>query len=430
MSTIPQELVEAILTDFDAFEDRDSLKSISLTALNFTGPAQRVLFRSLELDASGSLLDQPDKFERALELFQNSPHIAAYPRNLTIRLPLQPAAVGNTLKRLLPHFTQVRRFIFDGLAAAWDDLPDPLQSALTDFLLSSPLEKLHIMHISGIPLEIVTSAVRTNRVLSLQDVDIDEKVSPDDETQLSNPQSKSPPQPCLTHLMLASPDEIQPLLLKELVLPSYTANLQRLAVDHSDSVSELLRAVSPTLTELSLNCTGTTRAFTLPVLPCLIGLEIQVSPSWESIVPFWLPDTLADLSTSDADAPATLRVPSLYTLTLRIALPLLDAFARKQDLALPGTPRTAAVLAAVDAVLCGAVSLCVWELAMAGGRARNATSKVEVKEETQRLEAAAHCALVFARFRAAVERNVARMSAEGTLEVRFAERLGYGERLS
>jgi hypothetical protein len=45
------------------------------------------------------------------------------------------------------------------------------------------------------------------------------------------------------------------------------------------------------------------------------------------------------------------------------------------------------------------------------------------------VEGTAHGALVFARFRAAVERNVAGLRAEGALEVRYAERLGYVESL-
>lgn len=133
---------------------------------------------------------------------------------------------------------------------------------------------------------------------------------------------------------------------------------------------------------------------------------------------------------------------------MRVALPTLDAYARRQDLALPGTPGTAAVLAAADAVLCGAVSRCVWELAMAGAEAGAGakpkaragagacggiqycgTAPEGIAHCAEAVEGTAHGALVFARFRAAVERNVAGLRAEGALEVRYAERLGYVESL-
>lgn len=167
---------------------------------------------------------------------------------------------------------------------------------------------------------------------------------------------------------------------------------------------------------------GTRTPFTLPLLPHLVTLELQVAPSWESILPAWLPATLAALS----DA-----APALHTLTVRIALPVLDAHARKQDLALPGTPGTAAALAAVDAVLYGAVSRCIWELAMAGAKAAAGVPTVANTLLSGMANCAdtTHCALVFARFRAAVERNVARMCAEGALEIRYAERMGYVESL-
>ncbi|KAJ7875594.1 hypothetical protein B0H14DRAFT_2715767 [Mycena olivaceomarginata] len=419
MTTIPQELVEVVLVDFDPVEDRDSLRAISLTATNFAGPAQRILFRSLDVRAYEVLGWQPT-FERALNLFDASPHISPYVKDLTIRLPLKAALQHhNVLERLLPYFSGVRRFILDGVGVSWDDLQPGLQSALSAFLLRSSLEKLHLIHISNLPVAVVTIAAQTTPVLSLRNVFIDRSV---EISPVSAGESTPPPLPCLNYLMLSSPHGMQSHLVQELILPSCAANLRRLVVEQSAFSMELLRAIAPTLTDLSLNCTGTRTPFTLPLLPHLVTLELQVAPSWESILPAWLPATLAALS----DA-----APALHTLTVRIALPVLDAHARKQDLALPGTPGTAAALAAVDAVLYGAVSRCIWELAMAGAKAAAGVPTVANTLLSGMANCAdtTHCALVFARFRAAVERNVARMRAEGALEIRYAERMGYVESL-
>ncbi|KAJ7914097.1 hypothetical protein B0H13DRAFT_1873311 [Mycena leptocephala] len=417
MASMPQEVVEVVLVDFDALEDQKSLKSIALTAINFAGPAQRIIFRALALQGH-EMPGWSPTFERMLKLLERSPHIAPYVKDLTITLPLRISLEQHTLlARLLPKFSNVRRFVLEGIGISWEDLQPDLRSTLSAFLLRSPLEKLHLIRINDVPLAVLTLAAQTIPVLSVRDISIE------DSAEIA-PEASAPclsPGPHLTHLILSSPAGLQLNLFAELILlPSYTANLRRLAIDQNDSTTELLRAVAPTLTELSLNCTGTTTPFALPWLPHLTALALQVSPTWAALLPAWLPPTLAALLDPET-------VPALRTLTVRVALPTLDAYARRQDLALPGTPGTAAVLAAADAVLCGAVSRCVWELAMAGvgvePKARAGagqycgTAPEGTAHCAEAVERTAHGALVFARFRAAVERNVAGLRAEGGLEI-------------
>ncbi|KAF7342558.1 hypothetical protein MSAN_02012100 [Mycena sanguinolenta] len=404
MPTIPQELVEVILADFDPVVDRASLESVALTAINFAGPAQRVLFRSLGIHGHQKL----GSFDRAFNLLAGSPHIGPYVKDLTIKLPLKAALEHHhLLERLLPQFSNVRRCVLNGVGVSWDDLQPALQSALTAFILRGTLDKLHLLHITNLPAGLIPLIAQTTPVLSLQNVFI-KRGAP-----FSQGEQASSEIPHLTHLMLSSPHGMQSHLCQQLTSPSCTANLLRLAVDQGLFADDLLHAVAPTLKELSLNCTGTHQPFTLPSLPHLVTLELQIAPSWVSMLPEWLPVALASLPDS---------VPALRTLTVRIALPVLDAYARKQDLALLATPGTTAVLAAVDTVLHGAVSLCVWELTMAepAGAVMSAVGNSTV---------GAHSALVFARFRAAVEKNVTRMCAEGTLEIRYAQRMGYVESL-
>ncbi|KAJ6562204.1 hypothetical protein B0H19DRAFT_1259786 [Mycena capillaripes] len=418
MTTIPQELVEAILVDFDPREDRKSLKFIALTAVNFAGPAQRVIFRSLALHT-----DNMPAFERMMNLLNGSPHLASYVKDLTITLPHKTFPDHHGLLQLvLPKFRNVRRFILNGLGVSWHDLQPGLQSTFSAFLSRSSLEKLHLIHICDFPLAIITRAAQTIPLLSVQNVSIEKKEKFE---TLKEPTPS--PAPRLTHLILSSPRGVQFSLFEELASsPTYTVNLRHLAIDQSTFSEPFLEAVACTLTSLQLNCTATFEPFTLPVLRHVTALRLQVVPNWQSILPKWLPQTLASLS----DA-----LPALRTLTLRVALPVQDEYAHRQDLALPGTPRTAAVLAAVDAVLCGAapVPRCIWELTVANVKttARRTPFYIGALRETAHGAEAGktHGALVFARFRAAVERNASGLKAEGGMEVRYAEQLGYVESL-
>ncbi|KAJ7628008.1 hypothetical protein DFH06DRAFT_1304398 [Mycena polygramma] len=423
MTTVPQELVELFLLDFDPVEDRDSLKSIALTAPNFAGPAQRVIFRSLAIHGH-EMPGWCPSFTRLSKLLDGAPHIASYVKDLAITLPLELSSEHQTLLELvLPRFSSVRRLILKGVGASWDDLQPGLQSVVSACLLRSSLEKLHLVQICDIPLAIIAAAAQTIPILSVQHVSIRK----DEESATEDPVPSTKPH--LTHLILSSPRGIQSNLFPELISPAYTVNLRHLVIDQSNFTGQFLEAVANTLTSLQLNCTATFEPFALPSLPHVTTLVLQMAPNWESLFPSWLPATLVPLLNA---------MPALHTLTLRVALPVLDVHGHRQDLALPGTPHTAAALAAVDAVLCGfgAGPRCIWELTIAGAKAKAGKlvpSHIGALRGSQSgseaVAGTAHGALVFARFRAAVERNAVGLRAGGALDVRFAEQLGYVESL-
>lgn len=277
MTTIPQDLVESILADFNTVKDRNSLKAIALTATQFVGPAQRIIFRSLSLHGH----DMPGwcpTFERALILLNGSPHLASYVKNLTIRLPHNASlAHHDLLEQVLPKFSNVRRLVLRGVGITWDDLKPGLQSTITTFLLQSSLEKLHLAHMVAVPLAVIAIAAQRFIVLSLHTVFISRGLR----ISLASSTSR------LTHLILASSHPSQSNGYQNLISPAYIANLRRLGIEQSDLSRELLPAVGSTLTDLSLDCTRTSSAilafraltiFTLPNQTLITGSTSRPSP--------------------------------------------------------------------------------------------------------------------------------------------------------
>ncbi|KAJ6578395.1 hypothetical protein B0H19DRAFT_1123097 [Mycena capillaripes] len=399
MTTIPQELVEVILADFHPVDDRESLKYISLTATNFAGPAQRIMFRSLALHAADIPGWYPT-FERALNLFNGSPHIALYVEDLTVRLPIQGSPKHhNLLEQVLPMFSNVRRFVLRGVGVTWDNLELGLKTTLATFLLRASLEKLHLSQILDMPLAIIAIAAQTISVLSLQNIFV--KAEPETQWEEGlNPSSS----PRLTHLILASPPggEFDPF--QKLILPAYIANIQRLVIQKSAFSNRLIHAVASTLTDLSFDCFGTQNPFDLPQLPKLASLELKLGTAFRVLLPGWLPATLVQLPVA---------LPALRTLTLHLELlghrsPVQGA--PQTDLAVLDAPGTVSGLSALDNALCGTVPRLVWNLAFT---------------ELSR----AHSELVVACVRAAVERNMVRMHEASATEVAYTERQVYEESL-
>jgi hypothetical protein len=248
MTTIPQELIEAILADFDPEEDRKTLKSISLTATSFVGPVQRLVFRALALQGH-SISGWYPTFERMLNLLDASPHIASYVKDLAIRLPPKISTEYHILlERLLPKFSDVRRFIVKGFGVSWDNLQPGLQLILSAFLLRASLDRLHLIQILAMPGAIMTAVAQTIKVLSVQTVTI--KGGDDMEAA----EASSPVTPRLTHLIVSSHRGVQSKALQEVILSAYTPNLRRLAIDESDFSRNVLSAIATTITDLSLDC--------------------------------------------------------------------------------------------------------------------------------------------------------------------------------
>ncbi|KAJ6450633.1 hypothetical protein C8R45DRAFT_1043009 [Mycena sanguinolenta] len=390
-TTIPQELIETILSHFDPVDDRDSLKSVALAATEFAGPAQAILFRRLYLHCSLVTVDWGLTFERALNIFNASPHLSSHVKDLMLILPPKGSAAYHAqLEDLLQKCIRVRRLVLKGMPAiVWNNFTPALQSAMATFFKRAVfLEKLHILDIKAVQQSPVKLAAQRCSVLSLYGAWIDT----DDESLSEEHAIRARPR--LDHLILSTRTGLlRPGAYLELMAPAYTSSLRRLAIDQTRVTNEYLRTVQSTLTDLSLTCAhpniylDTYTSFNLLPLPRLTTLELKLLSVRTLVLP-GLPSILAQL----ADV-----LPVLHTLILRITLRSCT-----EDLG----PATATLLAACDVSLAmsGSLSRCIWDIVF--------QRQLPAREHPET-------------YRTLLEYNLPRMREAHALEVRYSTRRNY-----
>ncbi|KAJ7454228.1 hypothetical protein FB451DRAFT_662790 [Mycena latifolia] len=395
MPTIPQELVDAILRDFDPAADRASLKSISLIATNFTGPAQRVLFCALSLHGH-SMPTWCPSFERARDLLLCSPHLAAYVKGLTVRLPWEHSMDHHDLLedilRLCPN---VRRFVVKGAGVRWGTLKPGLQSALAARISTPGLDALYLISLFDVPVSVIYGAARHIPLLSVRNVSVEESGAVPASADLSALR--------LTHLIVA----LNPWNVFTMLQRTHLAHLQRLTFKADTVDVSTLNTAAPRLTHLEIDCIDTTAPFTFPYLPHLTHLDIHLSPR-HALLRDWVLPTLAPLSDN---------APALRALALNLHVSLSEFCGRTaspRDLTIFEPEANAQTLAALEDLLCPAIASprCVWTLLCIDALVDDP-----------------YAPLVFGRFRAAVEHCMPRLRAEGRLVVREAAGGGYIEGL-
>ncbi|KAJ7209014.1 hypothetical protein B0H12DRAFT_1158214 [Mycena haematopus] len=279
MSTIPSELIAALgslrVTDsliaaiVDELEhDRASLKACSVVAAPFCAPSQRHLFRAMWLHRENwqfytvvqQTLHQRTKIpsgtiKRVSALFSESPHLAAYVRDLTIDLP-DSADEDMPLAQVLQAATKLERFVISGLAVRWDDLSPSLASKILDVFMRPSLERLHLLNIQNLPAYAILCVLSSMKVLSLHHSNFN------DEETLEH--GGLPTTSKMTHLILSSNSPS----MYELRL-----HLDTSAHLHADRI---LTSVAATLVDLDVKCGELPFAFILPSLPYLRSLTLRI----------------------------------------------------------------------------------------------------------------------------------------------------------
>ncbi|KAJ6448446.1 hypothetical protein C8R45DRAFT_1046268 [Mycena sanguinolenta] len=391
-TTIPQELIETILSHFDPVDDRDSLKSAALAAAEFAVPAQAILFRRLYLHCSLVTVDWGLTFERALNIFNASPHLSSHMEDLTLVFPPKDSpAYHAQLEDLLQRCIRVRRLVLKGthMPAIWNNFTPTLQSAMAAFFKCAvSLEKLHILDIKAVQQSLVELAAQRCSVLSIRGA----WISTDDVSLSAERAIRARPR--LDYLILSTRTGLlRPGAYLELMAPAYTSSLRRLAIDQTRLTNEYLRAVQSTLTDLSLTCAhpniylDTYTSFNLLPLPRLTTLELKLLSVRTLVLP-GLPSILAQF----ADV-----LPVLHTLILRIILRSCT-----EDLG----PATETLLAACDVSLAmsGSLSRCIWDIVF--------QRQLPAREHPET-------------YRTLLEYNLPRMREAHALEVRYSTRREY-----
>ncbi|KAJ7064296.1 hypothetical protein C8F01DRAFT_1130894 [Mycena amicta] len=313
MSTLPHELAQLILEDFDPLTDRQSLFSISLTCTFFCGAAQALLFHSLSLHGHHNLDSEGRcrSFSRALDLLHRSPHLASsYVRQLTVRLPRPNQRAHQTqLATLLPMFTSVNglRLVIKGIGIRWDSMDLDLRGAFDSFFAHSLLRELRLLHIVDIPPFVALVALRFP-VISFANICIDpEEVVEDSMLPTIGPSA-------LQKLVIAGHHTGVVDLLSNAVAH---ARLQKLTINSSIRAGSLINNSSRTLVQLNLDCipvVDSSGMVKLPYLPNLTRLQLMFPPE-HYILPDWFHSNLSTLV-------PIVQLPKLNSLDLRFYLPV------------------------------------------------------------------------------------------------------------
>ncbi|KAF7356129.1 hypothetical protein MVEN_00943500 [Mycena venus] len=181
MHGLPPELVHAIIEQMD-IADEESLRSCSLVCRSLVYPAQRRLFRSLELytdpsyrrrrpwPAKGSKSTTFTRFHSAVK---SSPYLAQYVRDLTIHLhwKVDDSLIGD----VLPLLCQVERLSIQGFCSfwSWDPTPTPM-SPYWGLIRLPTLRSLRLSNTKGLPPALLSYATATFSQFFIENITIND----------------------------------------------------------------------------------------------------------------------------------------------------------------------------------------------------------------------------------------------------------------
>ncbi|KAJ7167194.1 hypothetical protein C8R43DRAFT_984470 [Mycena crocata] len=193
---LPEELVEAIVEDIDAF----SLKQLSTVSKFFVPACQRRHFRTGKLALPKSKDCSGLSFPGALDLFTASPHLAAYVHHISIYFfppenELTKESDVDAVVRLLPSLKSLAMGL-PGIVG-WDEIPADLARSIFCLIRLPTLRSLHLTYLDGIPWSLVTYAVRGMSQLTLS------QTSLGDSNRLLKADPSPAARPPLTHLTIS-----------------------------------------------------------------------------------------------------------------------------------------------------------------------------------------------------------------------------------
>ncbi|KAJ7609246.1 hypothetical protein DFH06DRAFT_189733 [Mycena polygramma] len=302
MSSIPHELIAAIVDELE--HDRASLKACSLVASAFCSPSQRHLFRAMWLHRENwqfytSVQEALHRgttvpsgtIKRGSALLSESPHLAAYVRDLTIDLS-DSANEDVPLAHVLQAAQNLERFVISGLVVHWGDLSGPLVSTLLDAFARPGLKSVHLLNMRDVPASAMLRVLASARVVSIhystftEEEELAENASPDVVSVL-NHLILSTGMPS-TYDLILSPRAPQLRNVTKLLLRVDTA-----ARLHAE---RLLSSLAGTLVQLELDFGELSFPFTLTHLPHLRVLTLRIFRGIARRLPDGFAGTLAGLS--------------------------------------------------------------------------------------------------------------------------------------
>ncbi|KAF8193112.1 hypothetical protein K438DRAFT_1934851 [Mycena galopus ATCC 62051] len=312
MTTIPQELLEAIVHEVD---DKDSLKACALASRDLLQVSQRSLFCTLSLSSPN--------YGGVCTLLTESPHINGYTERLILEISTNRSSSQDLelLRKVLHKLPNVRSFKIHGSPRC--DWENPLTPVILDFMNRACLAHLRIENFVNLSLSALHTLCASAQTLSFAAVCMD-------------PADRILPAPAATrteNLLLCRAAET---VCDALMLPAFahiTMNLRRFWSRISDPrPGAMISAAARTLEEIHLEwryvphtliplqlpalrmldfCTVIISAETLPAeLSVLVALCSSCSTTLQEIRltclvrllgnrrPFFMPATMATLNSA------------------------------------------------------------------------------------------------------------------------------------
>ncbi|KAJ7761674.1 hypothetical protein B0H16DRAFT_537292 [Mycena metata] len=274
---IPQDLVWAILQEVD---DHRSLK-MSVAGIPFREPAQRMLLNSLNLGIAKEGGGRP--YTDAMNLLQESPHIASYFTRLYCLLPEANAtdAEVHALCTVLYNLSNVRHCSLRGatdLPTSWTEFSPSLCLAIAEFIGRQRLAELEIHSIGTLPDAVLALCFGAAPTLSLINTSAD----------MTAPPMKSPASsPIVQNLLVLSSPGVVDVLTSPNFGPQMT-NIRKLWWDPDvDTGGRLISMLAPNLEHIRVQYkhqSTTAKILSLPPMQLLESAEVTLEYEW--MLPF------------------------------------------------------------------------------------------------------------------------------------------------
>ncbi|KAJ3517230.1 hypothetical protein NLJ89_g641 [Agrocybe chaxingu] len=176
---LPPELIETIVDEVGLLRDRGTLKACSLVSLAFTFPAQRHLFRAVDLD---NHIPRKKAYQRFHRLLAAKPQLGAYVRELRLGDDSEDdfgsgkswIVQAKTLPRTLGLLPRLEAFTltFNAEQTDWKAIPAETRSAIGHLFRLPSLQAVSLEFIKAFPPQLLLSLTRLKH-LSLSCVEMD-----------------------------------------------------------------------------------------------------------------------------------------------------------------------------------------------------------------------------------------------------------------
>lgn len=184
-TSLPAELIEAIIDEVGLSHDRPTLKACSLVSLAFVFPSQKHLFHEIDLEKPDPRISRKTCYQRFHKLLLAKPHLGIHIRELRIGDDSEDdfgwgsgkswiVQTKSTLSRTLSLLPKLEAFSlsFSADMVSWKSIPAETRAAIGSLFRLPSLKAASLEFITSFPPQLLLSLLRL-QYLSLSCVEVD-----------------------------------------------------------------------------------------------------------------------------------------------------------------------------------------------------------------------------------------------------------------